>query len=89
MVGEHEAERLKWGSGTDIESKPGRYVPDCNLLGIINKEVRVAIEVRNKEGENDVNSKEAIDNVVKNEKSIFLVSQECKLEWTDPGRVND
>lgn len=65
------------------------YAPHCNLLGIVNKKIRPAVKICNEESEEDVNGKETVDNVVDDKKSILLVSQECKLEWTNPGGVND
>jgi hypothetical protein len=73
-----------------IHVKPNEvYSPECNLLGIINKKIGLAVEICNKEGENDVNGKKAIDNVVDDEECILLVRQKCKLERANPGRVND
>ena len=48
-------------------------LPCCYLLRVVDKEVRLAIQIRDEEGEDNINSKEAIDNVVKDEKGIFLV----------------
>lgn len=127
MFCEQQADGLKWCGGTDIEDKPGRYVPEswmkkaksvisleetellihvklnevyyyrvqkfnspeCNSLRFIDKKIGLGVEKCNKEGENDVNGKEAIDNVVKDEECILLVRQKCKLERANPGRVND
>lgn len=51
------------------------YSPDCYFLWIIDKEMSMAVEVCNKKSENNINGKEAIDDVVNDEKSIiFLVS---------------
>lgn len=44
----------------------------------------MAVKISNEEGENDVNGKEAIDNVVNDEKRVFLVSDEGKLKRTNP-----
>lgn len=44
----------------------------------------MAVKISNEEGENDVNGKEAIDNVVNDEKCVFLVSDESKLKRTNP-----
>lgn len=49
----------------------------------------MAVKVRDKEGEEDVNGKEAIDNVVNYEKSILFVRQECELKGANPCRVDD
>lgn len=65
------------------------YAPHCNLLGIVNKKIRPAVKICNEESEEDVNGKETVDNVVDDKKSILLVRQECKLERTNPGGVND
>jgi hypothetical protein len=48
------------------------WLPYCYLLRVVDKEVRVAIETRNEEGENNINSKKTVDNVVKDEEGIFL-----------------
>lgn len=40
------------------------YSPDCDFLWIINKEISMAVEICNEKGENNINGKEAIDNVV-------------------------
>lgn len=89
MICEQEAESFKWRCRTDIEDKPGRYVPDCNFLGIINKKISFCVEICYKESENDINGEEAIDNVVEDEKRVLLVGQKSKLKWADPGRVDD
>lgn len=69
--------------------KAKAYAPHCNLFGIVDKKIRLVVEICNKESEEDVNGKETVDNVVDDKKSILLVSQESKLEWANPGRVND
>ena len=65
------------------------YSPDCNFLGVVDKKIGLAVEICNKEGENDVNGKEAVDNVVDDKERILLVRQKCKLERANPGGVND
>ena len=49
----------------------------------------MTVEVGDKEGEEDVNGEEAIDNVVYYEKSILFIRQKCELKGANPGRVND
>lgn len=65
------------------------YSPDCDFLGVVYKKIGLAVEICNKEGENNVNRKEAIDNVVEDKERILLVRQKCKLERANPGGVND
>jgi hypothetical protein len=48
--------------------------------------VQLIVEI--KEGENDVNGNEAVDNVVDDKECILLVRQKCKLERANPGGVN-
>lgn len=48
----------------------------------------MAVEVCDEEGEENVNGKEAVDNVVYYEKRILFVRQKCKLKRANPGRVN-
>lgn len=45
----------------------------------------MAVKISNEEGENDINGEEAVDNVVYDEKSVFLlVGDEGKLKRTNP-----
>lgn len=47
------------------------------------------MKIRDEEGKENVNSKEAVDNVVKYDKAIYFVFQKCKLERRNPSRVYD
>jgi hypothetical protein len=71
-----------------LAAREKEYSPDCNFLGVVDKKMGLAVEICNKEGENDVNGKEAIDNVVDDKECILLVRQKCKLERANPGGVN-
>ena len=56
---------------------------------IVDQKIRLAVHVGHGEGEDDVDSKEGIDNVVHNEHGVLLVGKECKLERGDPRGVDD
>jgi len=49
----------------------------------------MVIEISNKEGENDVNGKEGIDDVVYDEQCVLLLREKGKLKWANPCRVNN
>lgn len=48
----------------------------------------MAVQICNKKGEDNVNGKDAVDNVVNDEKCVLLVRKKCKLEGAYPSRIN-
>lgn len=56
---------------------------------VINKKIRSAVDICHEEGENDINGKEAIDNIVNDEECVRHVLQKPKFEWAEPGRIYD
>ncbi|KAL5989967.1 hypothetical protein ACLOJK_010862 [Asimina triloba] len=50
---------------------------------------RPVVKICNEEGENDIDGKEAIYNVVDEEQSIWFVCQEGEVEWADPSGVDN
>jgi len=65
------------------------YSPGSNSLGIINQKIGLMVDISNKEGEKNINSKEPIDNVIHKENCPWQVSEECKFKRADPGRVDN
>lgn len=65
------------------------YLPNCNSPRIVNKEVRLTIQICNKECQSDVNGKEDIDNIINDQQCILLGRQKGELKRANPGRVND
>lgn len=50
----------------------------------------MGVEIRDEEGENNINNKEDVDNAVKyEESSVLVVGKKCELEGRNPGRVDD
>lgn len=47
------------------------------------------MKIGKEESENNINSKEGVDNVVEDEESVMLVGKKCKLEGRNPSRVDD
>lgn len=47
------------------------------------------MKISHEKGKENVNSKQAVDNVVKYDKAIYFVFQKCKLERRNPGRIYD
>ncbi|MQL68022.1 hypothetical protein Taro_000314, partial [Colocasia esculenta] len=47
------------------------------------------VEEGHKERQDDVDSEESIDNVVRDGKPSSRVLQESKLEWRHPSRIDD
>lgn len=64
-------------------------LPHGYFLMIIDQKVRLSVHVGDEEGEDNVDSKEGVDNVVHHEHGVLLVRQECKLEGGDPRGVDD
>lgn len=62
-----------------------RSLPHSYSLWIVYYDVGLGVEVGEEEGEDDVHSEEAIDDVVHYKESVLLVGQECELERRNPG----
>jgi hypothetical protein len=63
-------------------------LPDCYFLGVVHKDVRLAVNVRDEESEHDVNREEPVHDVVHDERGPWQVPQERELQWAYPGRVH-
>ena len=63
-------------------------VPDCYFLGVVDEEVGLAVDVRDEEGEHDVDSEEPVDDVVHDERGPGQVPQERELQRAYPRRVH-
>lgn len=57
----------------DSKDSAENSVPDGDFLWVINEKVRMAVQVCDEEGENNVNGKEGIHDMVHNEERILLV----------------
>lgn len=83
------ASKLWWNRRGNIQKKPATSVPPSNLFWAVYEKISCSIQIGHKEGQDNINCKESIDNIICSSKSSLWLLNKPKFKWRYPSRIDD
>lgn len=73
----------------NIEEEPGFGVSKCNQFRLVDEKISTFVKVGNKECENNVNSKKAVDNIICYDQRTPRLIKEPKFKGANPCSIEN